>query len=114
MARETFPNSEDAVNNDRVDAFSDLQLRIDQHCLRRTESMEGTYFDFCWVIVNRTIGNTNESGLLDNLDQSRTDDKRLGCRDHAQEVPSRGETDGLLQTTRTDVSDRRSAGIGEE
>lgn len=114
MARETFPNSEDAVNNDRVDAFSDLQLR-NKSALSETNGEHGrTYFDFCWVIVNRTIGNTNESGLLDNLDQSRTDDKRLGCRDHAQEVPSRGETDGLLQTTRTDVSDRRSAGIGEE
>ena len=92
----TLPNRQNAIHNDGIDAFSNLQL----HLLR--------------LVVDRPITHADQPTLLHHFHQPRTDDQRFcGCY-HSEQVPPRGESDGLLKATGTDVADGTSTCVGEK
>lgn len=57
---QAFTNSEDAIDNDCINAFFDLQLRFRQ-LVFYTKSFRGTYLDFRGIIINSAIADAHES-----------------------------------------------------
>lgn len=73
-----------------------------------------TYVNIFAVVIECSVGNTNEAGFLDDANKPRAENQWFGLGDDAEEVPPRGEANSLLQAAGANIADRGGASVCQE